>query len=77
MQEHYNFHSTSHAGDLGLSPTPSGAVRTGGATLGIVLGDVKLACSCSAMETYCMKPLPHSFHDDINTSGQCDSALRC
>ncbi len=32
---------TSHAGYLGLSPAPSGAVRTGGATLGIVLGDVQ------------------------------------
>ncbi len=27
----------------------------------IILGDVRLACSCSAIETHSMKLLPHSF----------------
>ncbi len=38
-------------------------------TLGIALGDVRLACSCSAMETYSTKLFPHSFCADINASG--------
>lgn len=38
-------------------------------TFGIVFGDVKASCSCSAVETHAMKLPVHSFCADVNARG--------